>query len=546
MNYADKRVLIIEDQRPFLLVLRGLLHSMGATEVVTKSSAEQALSLCRKRKFDIIISDLHLGSDKKNGFEFIEELRSQKLAKPSTIVMLISADSTRPFVLGSIDRGPDDYLIKPFSQNQLKTRLERAWKKRQALLPVYHALHEGDTALARKQAEKLLATNRPYRGSVAQLLTGICWQQKDFAGALNVLSDFDTDRPVPWLQLALAKNWLKMNERDKALSMAQSVLQRNRFSAEAYDVVAECQLLNNDTERAAETIRHAIKISPYCTERHHIACHIARQHKDFVLASESAQAIWLLSRKTVKEHADIWCSYIRSILEVAENAEDKKTRNRYQQEAHLAVQRGKFDDYLSRNNDEFDFVIYEQIFTARLHSIEGKLIEAKRALNSGQEAIQHKYESYPQTYAPDSLKVMYAIGEYDEADALVNVIRSGNLHDSVKQMLDTDKQKAAEKQQLYSMHNKEGIEHYQQGDFKAARTSFTKALQFAPVNTGVALNLLQCVIKLLNTDTKEQPALLTDSKRLLKLLDGMFMKPQFLQKFEELRAELSGLTGKAA
>ena len=147
MNYADKRVLIIEDQRPFLLVLRGLLHSMGATEVVTKSSAEQALSLCRKRKFDIIISDLHLGSDKKNGFEFIEELRSQKLAKPSAIVMLISADSTRPFVLGSIDRGPDDYLIKPFSQNQLKTRLERAWKKRQALLPVYHALHEGDRGI---------------------------------------------------------------------------------------------------------------------------------------------------------------------------------------------------------------------------------------------------------------------------------------------------------------------------------------------------------------------------------------------------------------
>lgn len=50
MKYANKRVLIVEDQRPFLLVLRGLLHAMGATEVVTKSSAEQALVSVQKKE----------------------------------------------------------------------------------------------------------------------------------------------------------------------------------------------------------------------------------------------------------------------------------------------------------------------------------------------------------------------------------------------------------------------------------------------------------------------------------------------------------------
>jgi len=137
MNYADKRVLIIEDQRPFLLLLRGLLNSMGCTDVVTKSSAEQALALCAKQKFDIIIADLHLGAERKNGFELVEELRIRQLIKPSSIFMLISADSARPVVLGSVERRPDDYLIKPFSQVQLKNRLNRAWQKRQALLPIY-------------------------------------------------------------------------------------------------------------------------------------------------------------------------------------------------------------------------------------------------------------------------------------------------------------------------------------------------------------------------------------------------------------------------
>ena len=114
MNFSDKQVLIVEDQRPFLLLLRGLLHSMGASEVVTKSSAEKALSLCKKQKFDIVVCDLHLGVDKKNGFELIEELRIKRLIKPTTVFILISADSARPVVLGSIERRPDDYLIKPF------------------------------------------------------------------------------------------------------------------------------------------------------------------------------------------------------------------------------------------------------------------------------------------------------------------------------------------------------------------------------------------------------------------------------------------------
>lgn len=65
MNFANKQVLIIEDQRPFLLLLRGLLNAMGASKVVTKATAEQSISECKKNKFDVILCDLHLGVNKK-------------------------------------------------------------------------------------------------------------------------------------------------------------------------------------------------------------------------------------------------------------------------------------------------------------------------------------------------------------------------------------------------------------------------------------------------------------------------------------------------
>ena len=546
MNYADKRVLIIEDQRPFLLVLRGLMQSMGATEVVTKSSAEQALSLCKKRKFDIIICDLHLGSEKKNGFEFIEELKMRRLAKPDCNVMLISADSTRPYVLGSLERTPDDYLIKPFSQNQLSTRLERCWHKRQVLLPIYQALDNDDLTEAQSEAVKLLKTNRTYRGSIARLLVDIYWREKRFEQALSVLSDFDEDRPVPWLQTALARNWLKLGQIDKARETACAVVQQSKFNAEAYDVIAECQLHNNEPEAAAETIKQAIKISPYSTDRHHIASEIARENADYVMMSECALAIWKLSRKVTRNNANVWCNYIGSILEVAEHADDKRTRNKYQHEASLAVQRGKSDDYLSRYNDDFDFTIYEALFNARLHSLDGKLIEAKRVLSGGQQAIEEKYDHYPQSYIPDSIKVLYAVGEYDEAEALAALASDDQMNRFTDSTFKSEQTKALEKRQLYARHNKEGIDHYQAGDYTGARRSFTSALQFAPVNTGVALNLLQCVVKLMHAQTKQEPGLQNESRRLLTMLEGQSLKQQYAQKLSDLKEELSCLTSKAA
>ena len=91
MQFSNKQVLIVEDQRPFLLLLKGLMHSMGASDVVTKSSAEQAVSLCKKHKFDIVICDLHLGAENKNGYELIEELRTRRLIGPTSVFILISA-----------------------------------------------------------------------------------------------------------------------------------------------------------------------------------------------------------------------------------------------------------------------------------------------------------------------------------------------------------------------------------------------------------------------------------------------------------------------
>lgn len=545
MQLSNKHVLIVEDQRPFLLLLKGLMQSMGATDVVTKSSAEQAISLCKRQKFDIVISDLHLGSDNKNGYELVEELRVSKLMSPSSVFILISADSARPVVLGSIDKRPDDFLIKPFSQVQLKTRISRAWKKRQFLQDAYKLIDKQQITEAIEHLKGRLEEPSHYKGHCEQLIVELYWQTNQPDAALDVLSDYIKGKPVLWALVALGKTYLKLKQFDSAISTAKQILKQNRFSADAHDILAHAHLAQHQDETAINDIKEAIKLSPFSLQRHIEACNIAREAADYRLAAESSQAIWNLSKRSVYKNSLYWCGMIRSLLDVAEHTDDKKQRNKYQQEALLTLQRGKFDEHLQKMDRDFDVDIFGKIINARVSAIDGKLIDAKRHLDASQQALGEKYPELPTSFIPDSLNVMYTLGEFDDAVELAKLLkaRGENLDKNSQSMLEKHESLTQKNLASYQQFNREGIEHYQNEDYERAKTSFALAQGFAPVNTGVALNLLQCLLQLAKKSNITDASVISECKRLFKLIDDMTLKPPYKEKYVNLREELSTYIG---
>lgn len=545
MQFSNKQVLIVEDQRPFLLLLKGLMHSMGVSDVVTKSSAEQAVSLCKKHKFDIIVCDLHLGADNKNGYELIEELRTRRLINPTSVFVLISADSARPVVLGSIDRRPDDFLIKPFSQVQLKSRIIRAWQKRQFLKEAYRLIEQQEYNGAIDHIEELLASPSHYKGHCEQLLIELYWQINEPSKALDVLQDYINGKPVLWAQVALGKTYLLLDQNEKAISIAKRIIKKNRFNADAHDIIAQANQALKQGEAAIEAIKEAIKLSPFSLTRHFQACNIARANQDLVLAASSSQAIWDLSKRTVYQNSLHWCGIIRAMLDVAEFSDDKKQRNKYQQEALLTLQRGKFDEHLQRIDREFDVEIFGKIVNARVSAIDGKLIDAKRHLSDSQIALENKYPEPPTAFIPDSINVMYKLGEYDDALELSKILegRQDKLDANSRSMLSEQEKKAQQNLANYQQFNREGIHHYQKQDYERAKASFALAQGYAPVNTGVSLNLLQCLLQIAKTQNKVEMKIINECKRLFKLIDDMNLKPPYQEKYINLREELSKYIG---
>lgn len=121
------RVLIVEDDNDIAALIAHYLEKAGfAGEIV--SDGGRALAAAREAPPDLIILDLMLPG--LNGLEICRALRADNRTASLPIVMLTARGEESERILG-LDSGADDYVVKPFSPNELMARV-RALLRRSA------------------------------------------------------------------------------------------------------------------------------------------------------------------------------------------------------------------------------------------------------------------------------------------------------------------------------------------------------------------------------------------------------------------------------
>ncbi len=113
-------ILVVDDERDHADVLVEALHRQGSA--VAAYSAEDALGQIDRRRFDLIIADLNLRSD-KTGLDILDAARKKN---PDTVVILITAYATIDTCKQALRRGAYDYLVKPIDVDQLRLMVTRA------------------------------------------------------------------------------------------------------------------------------------------------------------------------------------------------------------------------------------------------------------------------------------------------------------------------------------------------------------------------------------------------------------------------------------
>jgi DNA-binding response OmpR family regulator len=137
----NSRILIIEDELPMRTALRDVLEAEGY-RVLTASDGEAGLERALSDKPDLVLLDLMM--PRLDGYSVCRELR--RIANPVPVLMLTAKGQVEDRVRG-LDVGADDYLVKPFSTEELLARVRAVLRRVQRPANALQTLRLGDVRI---------------------------------------------------------------------------------------------------------------------------------------------------------------------------------------------------------------------------------------------------------------------------------------------------------------------------------------------------------------------------------------------------------------
>jgi two-component system chemotaxis response regulator CheY len=122
-------VLVVDDSSAMISIIRGLLHHLGFGDVDDARDGRSALARMRNKRYGLVISDWNM--EPMTGYEFLREVRGDPILKRVPFIMVTSESKTEN-VIAAKKAGVDNYIVKPFNAQTLKTKIDSVFAARAA------------------------------------------------------------------------------------------------------------------------------------------------------------------------------------------------------------------------------------------------------------------------------------------------------------------------------------------------------------------------------------------------------------------------------
>lgn len=119
---TEASVLIVDDYKTMLRVVRNLLNQIGFTNIEEAMDGSSALEKCKEQKFDLIISDWNM--EPMTGLDLLKSIRGTNGAMKDVPFIMVTAESKTENIIVAKQEGVSNYIVKPFSAETLKSKIE--------------------------------------------------------------------------------------------------------------------------------------------------------------------------------------------------------------------------------------------------------------------------------------------------------------------------------------------------------------------------------------------------------------------------------------
>ena len=497
-SLTKKRVLIVDRHSPARDSLRLMLGALGVTLVHGAGNSAEVIRQVKANRFDIVLSDFVL-DDGRDGQQLLEELRHAHLIPLSTVYLIITSERGYTNVVSMAELAPDDYLIKPFTGEQLQARLIKAIYKKHVLRKIYEQIERGSLQEAIAACDRVIQQQPIYMYDALRFKGELLNTLGRTAEAEAVFRRVLEGRVVPWAKMGLATALRDRGALDEAEELAEQVTAEAPEFLSAYDFLASVHEAKGKLAEAQRALQRAADASPHNTVRQRMVGDVASRNKDLLAAEKAYGRVIERSKGSSLRTVDDFANLSRVLVDRGDVVASRKIAAEMKRE------------WRGDKQAELAALVTESLCL----DIEGSPDKAKALVDQAlalqqqiQTESQEKGKHASQRLAVDLAHACYATGKQEEAGKIMRQVAAENHEDPhltnhITSVFEKTGQSEAGKamleqvgQEIINLNNK-GVLAAREGDLEGAVQLLIQAAEQVP-NLQFLVNAAKAIFTLID------------------------------------------------
>lgn len=122
----NNQILVVDDAAFMRMMLKNAIRAAGDYPVLEAENGEKALEIYSAKRPALVFLDISMPGI--NGVEVLKRIRE---TDPQANVVMCSAIGQAPMIVEAIKLGAIEFIVKPFSQDQIKQLIEKVFQARE-------------------------------------------------------------------------------------------------------------------------------------------------------------------------------------------------------------------------------------------------------------------------------------------------------------------------------------------------------------------------------------------------------------------------------
>ncbi|NOU52481.1 response regulator [Pseudoalteromonas sp. JBTF-M23] len=533
--FVNAKILIVEEQPLALSYMKRSLEQLSFRDIQFADNAATAKDSCKAHNFELIICSFDL-TNGQDGYQLYEELKHKKLIRKTTAFIFVSAETSPSVVHSILELNPDEFLVKPFSIKELKTRIDRVLKRKHALKNIYALIDDGNDSKALKLIDAALdKQDHAYSPILLKLKGEILLRLKRIDDAKHFYKSALELQKFTWAKIGLIEALIINNEDTLAQRMLANMIEQPETRLVALDLLGKLEIKLNLLEQAQERLQEASQIAPRNIDRQKSLGRIASLNHDYESNYNAMKEIAHYAKNSIHDGPDVYLNAVRAGIDFALTTDqsDQIHRVTRQSQQYLGDLKKQFPD--SSNQAQID------VLHARIHYLKDESKKARQLI----EQLDDEPTIKSVDGALDKAKAFHELGFHNKAQTLFTQIIEHCKHH--EQVSDPITRRYIEQQQQERKDitlgpkelNNHAVTQFKRGQLQVAMEAFSQAFRIMPKNTSIALNLLQCMLD--HTGKSGGTFNSTLAKKCYKTLSTMPLDAEQHQRFAKLLAHMQEL-----